>query len=311
MHRDAFSTLALVVFLEQLGLPIPAVPVLMLAGGLIASPLDAVRLMLAALVPSLCADLIWYGLGRRYGYRLLSGLCRLSINPGSCVSETEARFVRWGVWSLIVGKFVPGFSAVAPPIAGALRMPLLSFTIASGLGCLLWAGLAMAGGALLKPQVDALLAFLGGHARLAVLAVILVLASWLGWKIWQKYRFRQDARMPRISAAELIAAQLSDAPPVVLDLRPAGLRATEASLVGAVAADLDRLRALAARWPHHQAIVTLCACPEDATAIKAARRLIAWGYLSVRPLAGGHEALLAELAQREPAAEASLSRTGS
>ncbi|KAB2965774.1 DedA family protein, partial [Zoogloea sp.] len=134
LQRDAVTVVFLNVLLQQLGLPVPAVPTLLLAGSLTAGPGQLGAMLAAATLASVLADWLWYGMGRRFGYRVLAGLCRLSINPASCVSQTEARFVRWGLSSLVVAKFVPGFSTVAPPIAGALRMALPGFLAAAGAG---------------------------------------------------------------------------------------------------------------------------------------------------------------------------------
>lgn len=99
LQRDAAWVVFLNVLLQQLGLPVPAVPTLLLAGSLAASPLHGMQLLAAAVLASVLADWVWYLAGRSFGYRVLAGLCRLSINPGSCVSATEARFTRWGAWS--------------------------------------------------------------------------------------------------------------------------------------------------------------------------------------------------------------------
>src|SRR5882672_5161195 len=127
VERNAVPVVFLNVLLQQLGLPVPAVPTLLLAGSLAAAAPGLGKVLAAAVVASVVADWIWYVAGRAFGYRVLAGLCRLSINPGSCVSQTEARFVRWGIPSLVLAKFIPGFSTVAPPIAGAMRMPLAGF----------------------------------------------------------------------------------------------------------------------------------------------------------------------------------------
>ena len=134
IQTDAALIAFVNVLLQQLGLPVPAVPTLMVIGSLTVLPSTAILTLAAAVSASVLADSVWYGAGRMFGYRLLSGLCRLSINPGSCVTQTESRFARWGVWSLVVAKFIPGFSTVAPPIAGSLKMPIASFLLASGIG---------------------------------------------------------------------------------------------------------------------------------------------------------------------------------
>ena len=134
LQRDAVAIVFLNVLLQQLGLPVPAVPTLLLAGSMAAAPGQVGKMLAAAVFASVIADWVWYQAGKRYGYRVLAGLCRLSINPASCVNQTESRFIRWGMPSLVIAKFIPGFSTVAPPIAGALRMHQAGFLLAAGAG---------------------------------------------------------------------------------------------------------------------------------------------------------------------------------
>jgi membrane protein DedA with SNARE-associated domain/rhodanese-related sulfurtransferase len=290
LRQDPLTIVFVNVLLEQLGLPIPAMPTLLLAGSLATDPLQALALLAVAVLASLIGELAWYLAGRRYGYRVLTGLCRLSINPGSCVNQTEARFLRWGLVSLLVAKFLPGFSVVAPPVAGALRMPIAGFGLAAGAGAALWAGLSLAAGWLLRDSVLDALALLQRHALgLGGLAAA-AFAAWLGWKLWRRARFRRGARLPRIGAQELLQALAGARPPRLIDLRGPALREQAGAIEGAVAADPERLEELAAAWPRDHPIVTLCACPEDAGAVKAAQRLLALGFVSVRPLEGGYEA---------------------
>jgi len=293
LQRDAVAVVFVNVLLQQIGLPVPAVPTLLMAGSLAATPGQLGRMLAAALVASVLADAIWYGAGRRFGYRVLAGLCRLSINPSSCVSQTEARFVRWGLSSLVVAKFVPGFSTVAPPIAGALRMALPAFLAAAGAGAALWAGLALGVGWMLKDAAQDALAAMEAHASRAMFAAALLGAAWLGWKLWQRRRFRLGSAIPHITPAGLLAALDARPRPLLLDLRGAVMVAATGPIPGARVAEHDRLLEAVGDWPKDQPIVTLCACPEDAGAIQAARRLLEAGYLSVRPLAGGYAAWLA------------------
>ena len=102
LQRDAVAIVFVNVLLQQLGLPVPAVPTMLLAGSLAAAPGPVGKILAAAVVASVLADWVWYQAGKRYGYRVLAGLCKLSINPASCVSQTEARFIRWGIPSLVV-----------------------------------------------------------------------------------------------------------------------------------------------------------------------------------------------------------------
>jgi membrane protein DedA with SNARE-associated domain len=112
MQGNAVRVVFANVLLRQLGLPAPALPTPNAAGSLAATFRQAEQLLAAAILESVCADLLWYVAGRAFGYRVLSGLCKLSLNPGSCVSSAEALFMRWGARSLVVAKFIPGFSTV-------------------------------------------------------------------------------------------------------------------------------------------------------------------------------------------------------
>jgi len=293
LARDASLVVFLNVLLQQLGLPVPAVPTLLVAGSVLASPGAAAQLLAVAVLASLIADAGWYQLGRAFGYRVLGGLCKLSLNPGSCVAQTESRFTRWGASSLVVAKFIPGFSTVAPPIAGATRMPLPSFLVAAGLGAALWAGAALAAGWLGRGQLLGLLALLGRNSGGLMAGAVLVFGLWLAWKGWQRYRFERLAAIPHITPDELDAALRSAQPPLLLDFRSATMVAEQGALPGARRADLDGLAAAVEGWPKHRPIVTLCACPGAATAVQAAHRLTRLGYSSVRPLSGGADALRA------------------
>lgn len=293
LQHDALTVVFLNVLLQQIGLPVPAVPTLLLAGSLAATPFALGNVLAAALVASVIADWLWYWSGRFFGYRVLAGLCKLSINPSSCVSETEARFIRWGLPSLVVAKFIPGFSTVAPPISGAMRMSQSRFLLAAGAGAALWAGLALGIGWFFQGTVKTAIALLEENGRTALVLALVLLGGWVGWKLWQKFRFRKLAMLPHITADELIAAMAQDNPPLLLDLRSAVMAAETEAIPGAKRTTMELLLVDAGEWPKDHPVVTLCACPEDAGAKHAASQLLDAGFLSARPLKGGYEAWLA------------------
>ena len=297
LQQDAVTIVFLNVLLQQLGLPVPAMPTLLLAGSLAATPGQLGKMLAAAILASVVADWIWYHAGKLFGYRLLSALCKLSMNPASCVSRTEAHVLRWGISSLVVAKFIPGVSTVAPPIAGALRMHQLGFLLAAGVGAGLWAGLPLAAGWILKDAVRQLIVLLDQHTSIAILVVSLLVGSWIGWKLWQKYRFRKSSDIPHVTANELLKLMETENPPLVLDLRQPGLIRETGPVAGATIAEHGNLGAAVGDWPKHRPIVTLCACPQDAGAIEAARLLLNEGYTSVRPLRGGAEAWMNAIAR--------------
>ena len=288
------------VLLQQLGLPVPAVPTLLAAGSLAMSFGQAGQLLAAAICASVFADLLWYVAGRAFGYRVLSGLCKLSLNPGSCVSSAETLFMRWGARSLVVAKFIPGFSTVGPPIAGSLKLPLANFAAAAALGAGLWAGSAILTGWILRAQMHAAMAILTGHESLAIGVIAVAIGLWLGWVFWKKRSFEQAAAIPHITPAGLMAAMTSDAPPLLLDLRGPALIATAGAIAGATSVRLDDLSRTVSHWPQHRAIVTLCSCPNDATAVRAARSLMTLGFTSARPLKGGYDSWMRHLGEIAP-----------
>lgn len=290
LQEQGISLVFLNVLLQQLGLPVPAVPTLMAAGSLAQGGPSLLGMLVAAVLASVLADAIWYLAGRAFGYRVLNGLCRLSINPGSCVSQTESRFLRWGIWSLVIAKFVPGFSTVAPPIAGALRMPLPSFLAAAAIGAALWAGMALLAGLLLRDQIEWFMGWALRHGADALIVIAVGALLWFGWKLWQRRRFERAAAMPHISTNELASAIAAGVPVRLLDLRGASLRAETGEIAAAVVAQYDALELAVAQWPRDALVVTLCACPEDAGAVHAAREIQKLGYRQVRPLSGGFDA---------------------
>lgn len=292
VQEDAFLLVFANVLFQQLGFPVPAVPSMLLAGSAVGSFGDLGSFLFAAVSASVIADIVWYFAGKAFGYRVLSVLCRLSINPASCVTKTEARIIRWGAISLIVAKFVPGFSTVAPPIAGATKMPLLIFAVAAAIGAALWAGLALIAGWLLRAEVQSVIGNLESNSAGAIATLVLLVCLWIGWKFWQKYRFKRTAAIEHVTPAAFLQLMAMDRKPLVLDLRGARMVQESGCIEGAVPADLDKLFDSVGAWPKEMPIITLCACPEGASAVLAAKRLMDAGYEFVRPLKGGYEAWL-------------------
>src|SRR5436190_6351890 len=147
LGRYGLPLVFLSVLCEQAGVPIPATPILVMSGALAATGrMSASLVVLTAVAASLLADSAWYAAGRRHGRRILRQLCRVSLSPESCVRRTEGLFDRYGLYSIAVAKFVPGFSTVAPPLAGAVGVRFLPFAIASTVAALLWVGASLAVG---------------------------------------------------------------------------------------------------------------------------------------------------------------------
>ena len=282
------------VFLQQLGLPIPAVPTMIVAGALAAtSRLSAPAVFTLAVLASVVADLAWYWAGRRYGYRVLKFLCRVSLSPDTCVRQTEGIFERYGFFSVVVSKFVPGFSTVAPPIAGALEMRLPSFLGAAFASAALWVGAAMGAGWLFRDQVTMALAWMGENTALAAAIVGALLAAYVLVKAWQRWRLARFVAASRISVDDLASMLGGDERPHLVDVGSKLAHEHRPRIPGAVLLDLEEIDTRAHEFPTDRDIVLYCACPNEASARRAAQILHAHGYKRARPLAGGLDAWIA------------------
>lgn len=299
LHYGA-SFVALNVFVQQAGLPIPAVPTLMVAGALAMSGrLDLGLAFAAAVAASLAADLAWFWAGRRYGYRVLRLLCRISLSPDTCVRQTEGIFERWGFFSVVVSKFIPGFATVAPPIAGALRMKAGAFVVASAASAALWAGAAMAAGALFANEVGAVLAWVDANLALAMLAGGVLVALYVVIKAVERWRMARVIVGAMISVDELHDALAALPAPLVIDVGGRLAHSARPHIPGASQLDLDAI-AHHADFPSDRDIVLYCACPNEESARRATAILLRRGLTRARPLAGGIDAWMARGYPVEP-----------
>ncbi len=281
--------------LEQLGAPIPALPVVLLAGARANDdPIFGVYALAVAVLACSIADLAWFWAGRRYGYRVLKLLCRISLSPDSCVRETETNYERRGAVTLVIAKFVPGLATVAPPVAGALGLSVSSFLIHNGAGAALWSGTGLILGLVFHSQIDWLLDRLVALGGVALVLVVGALALYVAYRLWDRWRFLRSLRTARVSVEDLYAMMSRGEQPVVLDVRSRTHRELDGRKIpGARPVDLDDLESTLAGIPRDRDVVVYCACPNEASAVKVAMLLRDRGIRSVRPLAGGIDAWVA------------------
>jgi membrane protein DedA with SNARE-associated domain len=248
------------VLAEQLGLPVPALPTLVIAGALVAEgKLPWAGLVAVAIGASLIADGAWYAIGRKHGYRVLATLCRLSLSPDSCVRNTESTFERMGMPSLVFAKFVPGFSTVAPPLAGATGAPLASFLLFDGLGTLAWSGLGIGLGVVFHGAIDDAIGVLERFGGGAVVLLAGLLLAYVAVKWWRRRQLTNLLALSRITAPELQALRDTAADPLVLDVRSHSVRGRDPRRIpGAVVVELDSLESAIAQLPHDREVVLYC-----------------------------------------------------
>ena len=279
----------------RIGLPVPAAPFLVVAGALAAGGQLSWPLVLAAsIVANVLGDGLWFWAGRRWGYRVLALLCRISISPDSCVRQSEAFILRWGGSSLLAAKFVPGVSVVAPPMAGALGMTLVAFLGFETLAATIWAGLLMALGWVFAGQIQQVLDALVTIGVAAAEGLVVLAATYLALRWWRRRAFLRDSAMPRVGVDELLALMDGDVPPIVVDVRSDAARVLDARRIpGAIGVGLRDIERIARTWPRERELVLYCNCPNEASAASAARLLAGAGFRRVRPLRGGIEAWVA------------------
>jgi membrane protein DedA with SNARE-associated domain/rhodanese-related sulfurtransferase len=283
------------VLAEQAGVPVPAVPTLVIAGALASDGrLSLVAAWAVALVACLIADVSWYVAGRIYGNRVRRLLCSISLTPDSCVSETQARFERWGVNALLVAKFIPAISLLAPPLAGATRLGWLPFLLFNTTGAVLWVSAAVGAGVLLGPQIEQLLALFKGYGTVAVAVIVALIVGYVAYKWWERHRFYRMLHMARISVAELYRLMDEGLTPLVVDVRSQIARTLEPRHIpGALHLPLHGFEEHIRELPRDREIILYCSCPNEASAAQVAKLLIDSGFVRVRPLLGGLEAWIA------------------
>ena len=248
------------VFAEQIGLPVPAFPVLLAMGALAGagrfSMAAAVALAVAA---SLIADTFWYELGRRRGPSVLKLLCRISLEPDSCVRRAEDTFSRRGAAALLFGKFIPGVSVMSTPMAGVVGLSIEWFLLCDGLGASLWSGTIMGTGYVARAQLErvAELASILGGRLLLVLAF--ALAAYIAWKFLQRQRFLRQLRIARISPEEVIAKMRAGEDLVIVDLRHSiEFDGRAAKVQGAIHLRPENLEAQHEQIPRDRDVILYC-----------------------------------------------------
>ena len=295
LAQYGLAVVALNVLLNQIGLPVPVIPTLVLAGALGANgQVPLAPIFLAAVVACLLADCSWYWVGQKYGIRVLKTLCRISLEPDSCVAQTQSQFDRWGVNSLVIAKFVPGLATIAPPLAGAMRIGWLRFIGLSSLAATLWVGAALIAGMLFKSQIARLLIRMDQIGSLAFGIALVLLGAYVGYKWWERRRFYKMLRMARISVAELNQLIQEGAQPLIIDVRSPSARALEPRWIpGALHISLPDVDVHLKELPRDRDIILYCTCPSEASAASVAKTLMNHGFKRVRPLHGGLDAWLA------------------
>src|SRR6185295_18669638 len=287
--RHGAALLFAAVFVEQLGVPLPAAPWLLAAGALAATgKINWFVAITAATVGSVLADLIWFYLGRYGGNRVLNLLCRVSLEPDSCVRRTQDVFTRYGMRGVIVAKFIPGLSTLAPPLAGSSGVRASRFFFFDGLGSFLYAGCFILLGALFSRQLEQVIAALASLGIGALGVIIGSAALYFGYKYFQRHRLLSELRMARITVDELYRMLEAGENPIILDLRSHGaLEQDPLRIRGSRHMTMEEVELRHQEIPRDRDIILYCSCPNEASAARVALSLRRKGIVRVKPLLGG------------------------
>jgi len=276
--------------LEESGLPLPATPVF-IAAGMAAGAGDMNLSIILGLAMSgfLLGDILWFYLGRWRGHQILSFLCRISLEPDSCVRHTEERFLRHGASSLVFSKFLPGINTVIRPLAGIAGMRLSTFVLYDGLGTVAYVASFTLLGYFFYDQSDLLERWMAHAHRSFAIGLPILLAGYLLYRYARRRQFLQRLNTSRESAEELKGKLDGGTPIVIVDLRsPLERKAFPYTLPGAQWMSNEDLKKKYSAFPRSRDIVLYCNCPDEAGSAQAALFLQRHGY-HARPLANGIE----------------------
>ena len=279
------------VLIEQFGIPLPATPVLLAAGALSAEGQLSFSIAWAVgITASLLADTIWFHVGRRYGHHVLRILCKMSLEPTTCVRRTQDSFGRRRAATLMIAKFVPGLATLAPPVAGENGMGFGAFLFFDGIGSALWVGALLAAGRFFGDLLKHNAQVLDWVGRFSGLLLFLGIVGFFVARLWRRRVILKELAAARLEPEEL-KRQLDQGDQVfIVDLRhPLELLPDPFTLPGALHFSPESLAARHIEIPRDRDVVLFCTCPSEATAAKTAMALHKLGIERVRPLRGGYD----------------------
>src|SRR5271170_7359925 len=291
IHQYGMGFVFLNVLALQAGLPLPAYPTLIVAGALAAmGGAPVYQLVGVGVGAALIADTGWYAAGRRFGMRILSTLCRVSLSQDTCVRQTESIFQRFGPSSMLFAKFVPGFASVATALAGAIRLNYATFVAFDMMGAALWVGVGVGLGYVFHDAVGQVMRQLSSLGEYGLILVLAIFALWILSKWLHRHLFIKQLRMDRVTVQELRSLIEAQKVQALVDVRSPLTQAATGRIPGARAVDMKRIAEGLKDVPIEGEVIVYCACPNEATAVKVAEKLRKVGFKRIRPLLGGIDA---------------------
>jgi membrane protein DedA with SNARE-associated domain len=243
---------------EQAALPLPSIPLLLACGALARDGKMDLRLVLIyGLAACLLADNVWFQLGKRRGTRILRFICRIALEPDSCVRQTENAFTKYGMRSLLVAKFIPGLNAVASPLAGRSGASLGHFLLYDSLGTLLWISTVVGAGYIFSDQLETIADYMLRMGSGLGVLIVGLLAGWMLWKWIQRRRFMRKMAISRITPEELREMLGAGEDVLIVDVR--GHVADESERIpGALLISTEELTTRHLEIPRDRDLILVC-----------------------------------------------------
>jgi len=258
--RHGYAVLFVWVLLEQIGLPLPSVPLLLAAGALAgANRMNVWAVLPLPVLACVCADTFWYEIGKHRGSSVLNWICRISLEPDSCVRRTEDIYSHHGARWLLVAKFIPGLNAAAAPLAGIFQVRAIRFLVFDILGAIFWAGSFTALGFVFSDELEDVAAYVVRLGISLVTLLVVGLAAYITWKFIQRQRFLRKLRIARIAPEELKRLLDSGEDILIVDLRHSiDFEADPRTLPGALHFDPGELEHRGNEIPRDRDVILYC-----------------------------------------------------
>ena len=260
LARHGYILLFAWIAAEQLGAPLPAVPILIAAGVISASgQLAFGTALLVGVLGCLMGDSVWYAIGKGSGSAVLRLLCKISLNPETCVRRSSEFISRYGSVSLLLAKFIPGVSSVAVPLAANSEISPFSFFAFDLLGSVFYIAAYLAAGRIIGSRIYRLAGFVNSIKSASILLAIFAALALVAWRFYQRRRFHADAKIPRITPEALRQLLNGQQSPFIIDLRhPLDMLTDPRIIPGAVRMTPDELSARQTEIPRDREIILYC-----------------------------------------------------
>jgi membrane protein DedA with SNARE-associated domain/rhodanese-related sulfurtransferase len=274
LSEHGYAILAAIVFLEAIGIPVPAAIALLVSGGAVARGVLQIHYVLGiAVFAMLAGDTLMFLLGRYTGWWLLGILCRVSLNPETCILRSADSFYRRGRTLLVVAKFIPGINTMAPPLAGSMRMRMGTFLRLDLAGAALYAGSYFAVGYIFSGALDVVMRGYDSAGKVVGWIVIALLLAYLLFRVWLWVKGRAMTAVP-FANPEDVARELASGA-LVFDVRSHGYFDSKATRIrGSRRLDPNSIRQPQAKLPDAGQLFVYCTCVRQATSVRVAQELL-------------------------------------